>query len=88
MGFAFIITLGALFQGKTTIWEGVPEAISVIVFYILISVVGMLEGMQIALFFAVAKLTKEERGSSPFSMKICEPVFRGEGRNLPGFMIG
>jgi hypothetical protein len=87
LGFAFMITLGALFQGKTTRWEGVPEAVSVVVFFILISVVGMLEGMQIA-FFAVAKLTKEERGSSPFAMKTCELLFRGEGRNLPGFMIG
>jgi hypothetical protein len=48
--FTSMITLGALFQGKTTMWEGVPETVSVIVFFIL------LEGMQIA-FFAVAKLT-------------------------------
>jgi hypothetical protein len=81
------VTLSALFQGKTTMWDGVPEIVSVIIFFILMSVVGMLEGMQIA-FFAVSKLAKSERGNAPFAMKTCELLFRGEGRNLPGFMIG
>eukprot|EP00554_Chaetoceros_debilis_P007219 CAMPEP_0194072456 /NCGR_PEP_ID=MMETSP0149-20130528/208_1 /TAXON_ID=122233 /ORGANISM="Chaetoceros debilis, Strain MM31A-1" /LENGTH=35 /DNA_ID= /DNA_START= /DNA_END= /DNA_ORIENTATION= len=34
-------------------WEGVPAWVAVIVFFILMAVVGMLEGMQVA-FFAVA----------------------------------
>jgi silicon transporter len=83
----FVVTLGALFQGKTTMWEGVPAGVSVVVFFILMCVVGMLEGMQIA-FFAVAKLTPEERGSSLFAKKTCDLLFKGEGNNLPGFMIG
>jgi silicon transporter len=83
----FIVTIGALFQGKTTMWEGVPPGVSIVVFFILMSVVGMLEGMQIA-FFAVAKLTPEERGSSLFAKKTCDLLFKGEGNNLPGFMIG
>jgi hypothetical protein len=44
-------------------WEGVPEWAAVIVFFILMSVVGLLEGMQIA-FFAVAKIPASERGDS------------------------
>jgi hypothetical protein len=68
-------------------WEGVPAGVSVVVFFILMSVVGMLEGMQIA-FFAVAKLTPEERGSSIFAKKTCDLLFKGQGNNLPGFMIG
>jgi hypothetical protein len=43
--------------------------------------------MQIA-FFAVSKLPKEERGDHHMAMKTCELLFRGEGRNLPGFMVG
>jgi silicon transporter len=85
--YAFAVTLGALFAGKTTMWEGVPGAISVIIFFVLMSIVGMLEGMQIA-FFAMAKLTKAERGESAMAKKTCELLFRGEGRNLPGFMVG
>jgi hypothetical protein len=34
-------------------------------------------------------LNKSERGNTPFAMKrTCELLFHGEGRNLPGFMIG
>jgi silicon transporter len=87
LGFSFAVTLAGLLQGKTTMWEGVPEWAAVIVFFILMSVVGLLEGMQIA-FFAVAKIPASERGDSVVSKKTCELLFKGEGRNLPGFMIG
>jgi hypothetical protein len=50
-------------------------------------VIGLLEGMQIA-FFAVAKIPASKRGDSYFAKKTCELLFKGEGRNLPGFMIG
>merc|ERR1712127_507304 len=53
----------------------------------LMSVVGMLEGMQIA-FFAVAKIPASERGESAWALRTCHLLFRGEGNNLPGFMIG
>lgn len=87
LAFALAVTLEALFQEKTTMWEGVPNAIAVILFFLLMSVVGMLEGMQIA-FFAVAKLPQNQRGKHPMATKTCELLFRGEGRNLPGFMVG
>ena len=69
LGFAFAVTLTALFDGKTTIWEGIPTGISVVIFFILLCVVGLLEGMQIA-FFAVAKLRECERGDSIFAKKV------------------
>ena len=87
LGFAFAITLAALFQGKTTMWEGVPEGVAVVIFFILMSVVGMLEGMQIA-FFAVAKIPKAERGTNWFAKNTCDLLFKDGGRGLPGFMIG
>jgi silicon transporter len=87
LAYCFAVTLAALFDGKTTMWEGVPSAVAVIVFFLLMSVVGLLEGMQIA-FFAVAKIPKAERGDSVFAKKTCELLFKGEGNNLPGFMIG
>jgi len=85
--FAFIVTLKALFEGKTTMWDGVPPYAAVVVFFILLCVVGMLEAMQIA-FFAVAKLTKAERGDGIFAIKTCHLLFSGSGNNLPNFMIG
>jgi hypothetical protein len=51
------------------------------------SVVGLLEGMQIA-FFAVARIPKSERGDATFAKKTCNLLFSGEGSSLPGFMIG
>jgi len=82
---AFTYTLGALFDGKTTMWEGVPPYVSVLFFFGLMAVVGMLEGMQIA-FYAVAKITEEERNESFWASKTCEHLFRGD--NLPAFMVG
>merc|ERR1712127_240938 len=63
LGFCIAVTMVALFDNKTTMWEGVPPGIAVVIFVILMCVVGMLEGMQIA-FFAVAKLQPSERGTS------------------------
>ena len=85
--FCYAVTLAALFNGQTTMWDGVPPAVAVILFFLLMGVVGMLEGMQIA-FFAVAKLPKEEQAHHPMAMKTCNLLFKGEGRNLPGFMVG
>ena len=87
LGFSFAVTLKALFGGQTTMWEGVPATVAVIVFFILMAVVGMLEGMQIA-FFAVAKLTPDERGDTVWAKKTCNLLYFGEGNNLPGFMVG
>jgi CHASE2 domain-containing sensor protein len=55
LAFCVAVTMGALFTDRTTIWEGMPPTAAVIIFIILVCIVGMLEGMQIA-FFAVAKL--------------------------------
>jgi len=85
--FSLVVTLSALFNGQTTMWPGVPPGVAVVLFFLLMSVVGMLEGMQIA-FFAVSKLRKEERGEHPMALRTCEVLFRGEGKNLPGFMVG
>jgi silicon transporter len=87
LGYACAVTFAALFEGKTTMWPGIPGGAAVIIFIVLASCVGLLEGMQIA-FFAVTKLPKEEQGKHKFAMKTCELLFRGEGVNLPGFMIG
>jgi hypothetical protein len=87
LAFAFTVTLVALFNGQTTMWDGVPNGVAVILFFLLMCVVGLLEGMQIA-FFAVAKVKESERGESVWAKKTCALLFRGDGFNLSGFMIG
>ena len=51
------------------------------------SIVGMLEGVQIA-FFAIAKLKADERGSARCAKMTAQLLFKGDGNNLLGFMIG
>jgi hypothetical protein len=85
LGFAFAVTLSALFQGKTAMWEGVPEAVSVVVFFVLMAFVGMMEGMQIALF-AVVNLPEEELQQHPIAYANCALTFRDQ--NLQAFLIG
>jgi len=87
LGFGFAVTLESLFNEKTTMWEGVPTWLAVIVFFFLMSVIGMLEGMQIA-FFAVAKIPASERGDNRWAINTCNLLYSGDGKNLPGFMVG
>jgi hypothetical protein len=85
--FGLAVTIDALYRGKTSAWEGLPETVSLILFFVLMGCVGLLEGMQIA-FFAVSKLPKSERGNSTIALKTCDCLFRNGGKNLPGFMCG
>jgi len=85
--FAFAVTLTCLFNGQTTMWEGVPPYVTVILFFVFMAIVGMLEGMQIA-FFAVAKMSEQERNKSAWAKRTCDVLFARNGRNLPGFMVG
>ena len=87
LGFCVAVSMVALFEGKTTMWEGVPAGVALAIFFFLMCVVGMLEAMQIA-FFAVAKLSADERGQGMFAKKTCALLYFGEGNNLPGFMVG
>jgi hypothetical protein len=85
LAYAFAVTLAALFQRKTTMYAGVPEVVSVIVFFVLMCFVGMMEGMQIALF-AVVNMPSEELARHPIAAKNCELTFTGN--NLQAFLIG
>ena len=85
LAYAFAITLGALFKGQTTMWDGVPEYVSVIIFFVLMALVGILEGMQIALF-AVMNMPEEELKVHKIAYNNCKLVF--SGNNLGGFLIG
>ena len=82
---AFVVTLTALFAGKTSMWEGVPKAVSVVLFFILMCFVGLMEGMQIALF-AVVNLPEQELESATLVQKTCQLTF--SGNNLQAFLIG
>ena len=84
--FALAITLEDLFKGQTAMWRGVPGVVSVIMFFLFMSIIGMLEGIQITIF-AFSNLPKEERGKAKFAMKTCDLLFKSSSQNLPGFII-
>merc|ERR1712194_892964 len=87
LGFAIAVTIEALYLGKTSAWEQLPDTVSLILALVLMCCVGLLEGMQIA-FFSVSKLPKSERGDSAMALRTCDCLFRNGGKNLPGFMCG
>jgi len=91
LGLAFAVTLTALFQGKTTMWDSVPPVAAIFLFFGLMSLVGLLEATQIS-YFAVSKLRVAERGSNWFAKNTCDVLYAGKdgqpGVNLPGYMIG
>ncbi|KAL3785163.1 hypothetical protein HJC23_013829 [Cyclotella cryptica] len=90
LGFCLAVTLVALFNGDTSVsvkYPSISPGLAVFLLFFFMSVVGMLEAMQIA-FFAVAKLPADQRGTSIFGKKTCDLLFAGNGQNLPGFMIG
>ena len=87
LGFCLAVTIEAILNGQTTMWDFIPGWAAVIIFFVLISLVGLLEAMQIA-FFAVAKMRVEDRGDHPMARRTCHLLFKNGGRNLPGFMVG
>jgi hypothetical protein len=90
LGFAFAVTFSAILQGKTTVWDSVPPAASIIIFFVLMGVIGVLEGSQIA-YFAVVKMTQEERGEQilgRWAKKTCKILFKNNNHNLAAFLVG
>jgi hypothetical protein len=88
LAFCLAVTLTALFQNQTNMWEGTPLAVSVVLFFGFMLVLGILEGTQIAVF-TVSRLPLEEQAKHPAPVKkALELLFRDGGENIPRFMIG
>eukprot|EP00592_Proboscia_alata_P002028 CAMPEP_0194374062 /NCGR_PEP_ID=MMETSP0174-20130528/22426_1 /TAXON_ID=216777 /ORGANISM="Proboscia alata, Strain PI-D3" /LENGTH=504 /DNA_ID=CAMNT_0039153393 /DNA_START=141 /DNA_END=1655 /DNA_ORIENTATION=- len=85
--FCCAVTVVALFNEQTTMWKGVPPVGALIILVVLMCIVGMLEGMQIA-FFAVSKMQHSALENHYFAKKTVDLLFQGGDNNLPGFMIG
>jgi len=89
--FSFAVTFTAIFQRKTTVWESVPPYASVIIFFSLMGVIGVLEGSQIA-YFACVKMQKTERGEDGnmgyFAKRSSEILFKNHNHNLAAFLVG
>eukprot|EP00586_Coscinodiscus_wailesii_P023381 CAMPEP_0172520188 /NCGR_PEP_ID=MMETSP1066-20121228/291853_1 /TAXON_ID=671091 /ORGANISM="Coscinodiscus wailesii, Strain CCMP2513" /LENGTH=804 /DNA_ID=CAMNT_0013302907 /DNA_START=405 /DNA_END=2819 /DNA_ORIENTATION=- len=85
LGFSFAVTLSAVVNKQTTMWEGVPVYVSIILFFALMCFVGIMEGMQIALF-AVVKTPEEDLVQHSRAYESCQLAFAGS--NLQSLLIG
>lgn len=85
LSFSLAVILEALFNEQTAMWEGVPPYVSIIVFFALMCFVGMMEGMQIAMFAAM-KMPEEQLAKHSVAKANCELIFM-DG-NLKSFLIG
>lgn len=88
LGFSLAVTVKAILNKQTTMWKtDMPEWATLVIFFVVLSLSGIMEAMQIS-FFAVAKLPREEQGTDIFSKMTSKLLFRRDGKNLPGFMVG
>lgn len=85
LSFAFAVTLTALFEGKTEMGDVVPPSASVVIFFMLMALVGLMEGMQIALF-AVVNLPEDDFKQHTMAHKVYQLAFSDQ--NLQAFLIG
>ena len=79
------MTLEALLKEQSGMWEGVPASASIVIFFALLCVVGLLEGMQIAAF-ALLNFPEHELSKHAVASANCKLMFSGQ--NLQAFLIG
>ena len=84
LSFALAVTIQALLKEQSGMWEGVPSSVSIVIFFVLLCVVGLMEGMQIAAF-ALINMSDEELQTHKVAYSNCKLMFSG---NLQAFLIG
>ncbi len=86
LAFAWACTIDSLYAGVTTMWTSVPSGGAVTIFIVILVVVGIMEGLQIAAF-AVVKLPEESYMTSHKVAYVnCKLLFKGN--NFARFLIG
>lgn len=86
LAIGWAVTLAALFEGKTSIGTSIPVWASLLLFLGLMALVGLLEGLQIALFAVINMKDDELKAQSPLAHENCQIIFTGQ--NLAAFLIG
>lgn len=86
LSLAFAVTIKALLLGKSGMWAGVGPIVSIVVFFVLLSLAGVMEGMQIAAFALMNMPDEQLMKESPMAHANCQLIF--EGKSLQSFLIG
>jgi len=84
--YSLAITIEAILQGKSGMYDGVSIPLSIILFISFLCLVGMMDGMQIAAF-ALLNMPKQELEQYGVANAMCELIFRSDER-LQAFLIG
>ena len=87
LGFALAVTIEALKEGKSGMWESVSPTLSIILFLVLLCVVGLMEGIQIAAFALINTSEEELIETSTMAYSNCQLMF-DNGNNFQSFLIG
>eukprot|EP00977_Amphora_coffeiformis_P004451 scaffold946_cov168-Amphora_coffeaeformis.AAC.2 len=82
---AWAVTLHALWNGDTTMWDGVHPVVSIVMLVVLILGTGILEALQIAMI-TVVHWAPEKLAAHPAADRTCK--FAMHGNNLQAFLIG
>jgi len=82
---AWAVTLHALWNGDTTMWDGVHPVVSMVILLVLILGTGILEALQIAMI-TVVHWAPEKLAAHPAAERTCK--FAMHGNNLQAFLIG
>jgi hypothetical protein len=83
--FALAVTIKALLTEQSGMYEGVPVAVSIVIFFLLMCIAGLMEGMQIAAF-ALINMPEEEIQTHRVAASNCKLMFTDQ--NLESFLIG
>lgn len=83
--FSVAATIRAIFDGKTSMWPGVPVPVSIILLVALIVVMGFMDALQIAVY-KVLYMSDEELAKHPVAH--FNTRFALRGTNLRAFLIG
>ena len=83
--YALAVTIKSLLTQQSGMYNGVPVTVSIVVFFALMCIVGMMEGMQIAAF-ALLKMPEDELETHKVAASNCKLMFAGQ--NLQAFLIG
>lgn len=83
--FSIAATIKALFEGNTTMWQGVPAPVSLLLLVALIVVMGSMDALQIAVY-KVVHIPVEDLARNPVALKNTQ--FTLHGTNLKAFLMG
>jgi len=86
LGFACVVTFYAIFEGKTNFWSSVPGIVAFLLFIVNMTILGIVEGLQIAL----VELKRQHPGTYKFSHPRAYKLgtIAGSSDNTERFLMG